>query len=335
MTMGPPPPRRRSGRRLPSAPTAASISPTASSRSPTSLGTSRTLALAIQKEGADLVLCGRKTLDSETWQVPPEVAAFLGLAAGDERRLARGERRNAAGQTPRRRRRGDLRGHASCSLLGRVASGRRWTSTRIRSPKPTAGSSSGRLPTSCPTCSRTTSASGRRARRPASSQCETSRPSALERPSPIPRQAAARVKSLLAERPVTPSAWEKPERLGEKPGESYDCWSVVELVDGRPARVSLELLAKGRELAGKLGGSNVALVLGHGLEEAAAEAARHGAERGRDRRRSAPGRVRARGLGRRASPGARTRATACAADPGHAAAGATTARAPRERSSSG
>src|SRR5438105_8290515 len=42
------------------------------------LGTSRTLALAIRKEGADLVLCGRKALDSETWQVPPEVAAFLG-----------------------------------------------------------------------------------------------------------------------------------------------------------------------------------------------------------------------------------------------------------------
>src|ERR687888_1465282 len=41
------------------------------------LGTSRTLALAISKEGADLVVCGRKTLDSETWQVPPEVAAQL------------------------------------------------------------------------------------------------------------------------------------------------------------------------------------------------------------------------------------------------------------------
>ena len=43
------------------------------------LGTSRTLALALQKEGFDLVLCGRKTVDSETWQVPPEVAAFLGV----------------------------------------------------------------------------------------------------------------------------------------------------------------------------------------------------------------------------------------------------------------
>ena len=42
------------------------------------IGTSRTLALALEKEGADLVLCGRKALDSETWQVPPQVAAFLG-----------------------------------------------------------------------------------------------------------------------------------------------------------------------------------------------------------------------------------------------------------------
>src|SRR5438105_10083922 len=42
------------------------------------LGTSRTLAMAIEKEGeVDLVVCGRKTTDSETWQVPPEVAAFL------------------------------------------------------------------------------------------------------------------------------------------------------------------------------------------------------------------------------------------------------------------
>src|SRR5919204_1318393 len=43
------------------------------------LGTSRTLAMAIAKEGGvDLVVCGRKTTDSETWQVPPETAAFLG-----------------------------------------------------------------------------------------------------------------------------------------------------------------------------------------------------------------------------------------------------------------
>ena len=61
--------------------------------------------------------------------------------------------------------------------------------------------------------------------------------------------------------------------------KAYDCWTVVELVDDAPRRVSLELLGKGRELAGKLGGANVALILGHRVDGAAREAARFGAER--------------------------------------------------------
>ena len=51
------------------------------------------------------------------------------------------------------------------------------------------------------------------------------------------------------------------------------------MVDGGPRRVSLELLGKGRELAGKLGGLNIALVIGHDLGGVAREAARYGAER--------------------------------------------------------
>jgi electron transfer flavoprotein alpha subunit len=93
-----------------------------------------------------------------------------------------------------------------------------------------------------------------------------------------PAEAARRVRELLVERPPTATSWEKPDRLGEKPGKSYDCWSVVESVDGRIARISLELLGKSRELAGKLGGRAVALVLGHDLDGAARAAIRHGAE---------------------------------------------------------
>jgi electron transfer flavoprotein alpha subunit len=93
-----------------------------------------------------------------------------------------------------------------------------------------------------------------------------------------PVEAAERVRELLAERAPEPSDWEKPQRLGDKPGRSYDCWSVVELVDRRPARISLELLAKGRELAGKLGGRNVALLLGAGVDEVARELGPAGAE---------------------------------------------------------
>src|SRR2546423_14607348 len=38
------------------------------------IGTPRTLAPALRQVGAAAVICGRKTVDAETWQVPPEVA---------------------------------------------------------------------------------------------------------------------------------------------------------------------------------------------------------------------------------------------------------------------
>lgn len=43
------------------------------------LATARTLALALKKEGSDLVLCGRYSTDAETGQVGPEVAEFLDI----------------------------------------------------------------------------------------------------------------------------------------------------------------------------------------------------------------------------------------------------------------
>ena len=91
-------------------------------------------------------------------------------------------------------------------------------------------------------------------------------------------EAAQAIRERLGPVESAATSWEKPERLGEKPGRSYDCWTAVELVDGRPTRLSLELLAKGRELAGKLGGRNVALVLGDDIAGASREAGRHGAE---------------------------------------------------------
>lgn len=42
------------------------------------LATARALALAVEREGADLVLCGRHSTDAETGQVGPEVAELLG-----------------------------------------------------------------------------------------------------------------------------------------------------------------------------------------------------------------------------------------------------------------
>src|ERR671937_398364 len=240
------------------------------------LGTSRTLALAIRKEGADLVLCGRKTLDSETWQVPPEVAAFLGVP-----HVTNVSSLEVDGSTLRAQRLGDegdelyeLELPALCSVAlapqdaaldgqaaeaaGRIAV---WTAADL-------------VPEVHPNDKRfgqTGSPTRVLAVRDVS-------PERMQELYEDPAEAARRTRELLAERPPAATSWEKPERLGEQPGHSYDCWSVVELVDGRPARVSLELLAKGRELSGKLGGEKLALLLGHELESAAREAARHGAE---------------------------------------------------------
>jgi electron transfer flavoprotein alpha subunit len=240
------------------------------------IGTSRTLAMAIRKEGADLVLCGRKTTDSETWQVPPEVAAYLGwlhvtsvvaLEAADGR--LRAVRETDEGEEVY-----ELEPPAVCSIArppqqvaelepvpdaeGRIAV---WTAADLVSDlQPNdkrfgqTGSPTRVLAVRDVTPERAGTAAG------------------------DAREAADLIASLLTERRAGETAWEKPERLGEQPGRSYDCWTAVEVREGEPTRHSLELLAKGRELSGKLGGRNVALLLGHGLNGASVTAARYGAE---------------------------------------------------------
>jgi electron transfer flavoprotein alpha subunit len=238
------------------------------------LGTSRTLAMAIEKEGdCDLVLCGRKTLDSETWQVPPEVAAFLrvphatnasGLAVEDGRLRIRRET-DEGGETI------DLPLPAVVSIARTEHA--TWDATREgRIDVWTAGDLVDDVRPNDKRFGQTGSPTRVLAVRDVT-------PERARELADSPEDAARRVRELLDERARTPSAWEKPERLGEQPGKSYDSWSLVETVDGRPTRASLELVAKGRELAGKLGGANVALVLGHGVRKAAAEVARRGAER--------------------------------------------------------
>ena len=93
-----------------------------------------------------------------------------------------------------------------------------------------------------------------------------------------PGEARAAIEALLAERPPPETSWDKPDHIAEKPAARFDSWTLVELDGGRPTRHSLELLGRGRTLAGKLGGRNVALVLGHELGEAARDVIRYGAE---------------------------------------------------------
>jgi electron transfer flavoprotein alpha subunit len=236
------------------------------------IGTSRTLAFAIEKEGGvDLVLCGRKTTDSETWQVPPEVAAFLGWPHVTS--VLETEFRGSAIRTVRETDDGletyELTGPALLSLAharetDESADGRIdvWTARNLVDQVYEYDKRFGQ--TGSPT------------------RVLAVHDVTPERSGEVfasAEEAATRLRALLAERRLEPSAWEKPERLGERPGKGYDCWTFVEHTNGRPIRASLELLGKGRELAGKLGGQNVALVLGTNIGGITREAARHGAER--------------------------------------------------------
>ena len=241
------------------------------------LGTSRTLALALRKEGADLVLCGRKTLDSETWQVPPEVAAFLDLPhlinAYAFEAFASGLHVRTLDDTGESLHEIEL--PALCSVaLPPEGAGVEVEPVSDADGKVAVWTADDLVPDVRPNDKRF-GQTGSPTRVLAVRDVSPERAHELFED---PAEAARRVLELLAKRPATQSSWEKPERLGEEPGHSYDCWSVVELVDGRIARISLELLGKSRELAGKLGGRAVALLLGHGLDEVAREAVRHGAE---------------------------------------------------------
>jgi electron transfer flavoprotein alpha subunit len=234
------------------------------------LGTSRTLALAIEKEGdVDLVVCGRKTTDSETWQVPPETAAFLGwphLTSVVEVEVHDGVLR-ATRETDDGYETWELPTPAVVSFAyARDAEGEAdgridvWTATDLVDEVHEHDKRFGQ------TGSPTRVLAVRDVTPDRAGDRYTELTAAVER-----------IRALAAGRSAEPTSWDKPERLGEQPSpKRYDCWTFVETVDGQPTRTSFELLAKGRELSGKLGGDNVALVLG---PDVSGELGRSGADR--------------------------------------------------------
>jgi len=237
------------------------------------LGTSRTLAMAIEKEGeVDLVVCGRKTTDSETWQVPPEVAAFL-----DRQHLTSVVETELTGNTIRATRVTDDGFEKWETSLPAVVS--------LANAHEATGEADGQIDVwTARDLVDDLREYDKRFGQPGSptrvlAVRDVTPERAGDRYSTVD-EAAARIRALLPERAVDPSSWDQPERLGEQPSPArYDCWTLAEHAGRRLTRTSLELLGKGRELAGKLGGENVALVLGADTDGAVDEAARYGADR--------------------------------------------------------
>jgi electron transfer flavoprotein alpha subunit len=235
------------------------------------LGTSRTVAMALAKEGADLVICGRKTLDAETWQVPPEVAAFLGWPHVTN--AAALDSFGGALQLSRETDFGFEIYEAEPPLVISVGRAPETPVSGAGSDGPVDVWQATDLVDKVREYDKRFGQPGSPTRVMAvrDSQPERNR----ERIEDV-EQAARRILELLAERRPEPSAWEKPPHAAEIPGARYDCWTMIELAGPRPRRVSLELLGRGRNLAGKLGGRNVALVFGS--PELSEELGRFGAE---------------------------------------------------------
>jgi electron transfer flavoprotein alpha subunit len=235
------------------------------------LGTSRTVAMALAKEGADLVICGRKTLDAETWQVPPEVAAFLGWPHVTN--AAALDSFGGALQLSRETDFGFEIYEAEPPLVISVGRAPETPVSGAGSDGPVDVWQATDLVDKVREYDKRFGQPGSPTRVMAvrDSQPERNR----ERIEDV-EQAARRILELLAERRPERSAWEKPPHAAEIPGARYDCWTMIELAGRRPRRVSLELLGRGRNLAGKLGGRNVALVFGS--PELSEELGRFGAE---------------------------------------------------------
>ena len=282
------------------------------------LGTSRTLALALRKEGFDVVLCGRKTVDSETWQVPPEVAAFLGVPHVTNA-IALEPGLQVTRLTDEAEEVWDVPSPALVSVAAPPAD----ISDSGAPSSEVATWSASDLVDEVFEYDKRFGQNGSPTRVLAVRDVT---PERVQFRADSAVAAAAKVQELLTERPAPAASWDKPDDIAEQPGAHYDCWTLIETRNGDPTRTSLELLGRARELAGKLGGKAVALVL--------AEDGR--GSRPSRRRTRAPRAVRGRSCRRAAhrAPPAPTARSADSGDrvgPGHRAARGGRARARHDR----
>ncbi len=216
-------------------------------------GTAHALAKAIASKGFDLVICGTQSTDAITGELPGMLAELLGVPG-----LTYVRKLELDGTTLRAERETDngyMRISAPLPALASVTKSinePRYPSLRgiMGAKKKTiAVADAGRGRAS-------TARSGSPARGPSSS--------ALETP-PTARQgrglSGAGRRRRRAEDPRVPA--------GEEVRLMRDVVVFIEHTEGQPRRVSLEMATKAKELAGALGGSVHAVVLGKGAGGAA------------------------------------------------------------------
>ncbi len=249
--------------------------------------TANALAAAIDRLGADVVMCGISAIDGETGQVGPEVATRLGWpqATGCESLVLDG----------------------TTLIARRIVEGG-YERLRVPLPAVVTVAETGFMP-------RYPSLLGRR--RASAAVIErldvhelgldasmvglAASPTKVAhmQPAPLPDQncrfvgadgftydglirALVDLGALAAPVDHATSRDEAPQTPDIEAGAAFagdpSLWVVCELHDGLPARVSLELLSKATELAPALGGGVAAVIAGSGLASAVDEVVRHGVD---------------------------------------------------------
>ena len=253
------------------------------------LATSRALSLALRREGFDLVVCGRSSVDGETSQVGPEVAEMLGLpqvtnVTGLE--LDVGQDGVPVRLTARRLTE-EGRQLVSCPLpaLVTVTEG---VAPEVY-PSRDALAAAADLPIDVVTAadlSQDASLFGLEGSPTwvrGFDVVESHRDGIVARDEPVP-DAVERMLDYLEERGVfDDESAEQRERRPRGPrrsaGEAGPTWVLAELAGDEPRRVTLELLGEAGRLAAEVGSSVEALVVGHGVGGHAGALTAHGADR--------------------------------------------------------
>ena len=232
------------------------------------LATARTITMAMERLRPDLILCGKFTVDSETGQVPSEVAELLGLAqVTSARKIRSTENPNVLWverETDDGYQQYEIPLPALISVVELITKSWRPTPEEIEAGKG--------LPVEEWTAADLQADPALLGATGSPTWVAELRSAQLERKGTVisgedPVAAAQQLTNYLLERGLfeSPVARDGSPRRRPSPKESdptQAIWVVAELVEGSLRPVTFELLGKAQELANRLGGEVAAVLLG-------------------------------------------------------------------------
>ena len=245
------------------------------------LATARALALALKREGYDLILCGRHSTDAETGQVGPEVAELLDIAqiTGARTLAIEGQKLTAERETD------SGFETVECTLPALLSATEDLAPERF--PKKADREAAKEKPIQEVTASDLSSdlsifgASGSPTWVESVETVEDNRDKRVLE-GELPDQVNTLVQFLLDRGLFGTWADEQDASNGSPqartPGDGKAVWVVAETLGDSLRPVTLELLGKAIELAGKYGGQVGVLLIGSGVDHHTATLTVHGAD---------------------------------------------------------